>query len=605
MLFIMIYDFSARNRNSKRWTGEGRKEERVMGGIFSKTDNVVSADDDGTETVKSSVAQHVRASTSNRKRPASSALDHTTNGTPTLQHHPQQKRLKKQARADNHIDEKEKDHDLRGLSTFDVPVKKKYLLRVQKDTNGNLQLNTMGKPLYSPNFFNDIGNKHLILTPTFAKVPIQTGTSNSLTYQLRTQLRKHTFQFTRSTENLSLWSDELFANRDLIGAFGIPDENKRRIDLNEKLYLAPLTTVGNLPFRRTCKLQGADITCGEMAMSSNLLKGKGSEWALTKRHSSEDCFGIQLADSSVDRISRASELVSNACNVDFIEINSGCPIDLIFNRGGGCSLMSRKNKLCKLVWNVSRSIDIPVGVKLRTGISSNINIAHELIPDLKKAGAQWITIHGRSRKQRYSKYANWNYLINTCAPIAKKCQIPLLGNGDVYNWRDAVRFFKGGQHSDVGISSVMIARGALIKPWIFKEIKERRYWDIRSSERLDIYKDFVKFGLGHWGSDERGVDTTRRFLLEWLSFTYRYVPVGIIEEGVVDEDGVTMAHRAPFFRGRDDLETLLGSPKCSDWVKITEMLLGKVPKDFDFVPKHKSNAWGSSTEDNAIVKGYG
>merc|ERR1719183_2627117 len=132
----------------------------------------------------------------------------------------------------------------------------------------------------------------------------------------------------------------------------------------------------------------------------------------------------------------------------------------------------------------------------------------------------------------------------------------------------------------------MIARGALIKPWIFTEIKERRHWDISATERFDMLKDFVRYGLQHWGSDERGVETTRRFLLEFLSFTHRYIPVGILETVPV-----RINQKPPMFVGRSDLETLLASRNSDDWVKISNMLLGPPPEGYRFVPKHRASSY--------------
>lgn len=523
--------------------------------------------------------------------------------------------------------------DLRSNTRLDVPLRKEYLLRVKRDANGKLELDTQGQPLYSdPDFmkkytatdvmerFHDGSEKGRDEDQKRRKADER----NFLEFDMRKALRKRGMvKFPRVEWVQDIWNGAMFdegrlpnahapgaAGMGKVGAIteGTKKEDRKPIDMKGKLYLAPLTTVGNLPFRRVCKRLGADVTCGEMAMAANILQGQPSEWALLRRHHEEDLFGVQLAGSNPNLVARAAELVGRQCDVDFIELNAGCPIDLLFNKGGGCALMKRRHKLDAAAWMTAHTVDVPVGVKMRTGVDVHRPMAHTLMKDMARAGVQWVTVHGRSRKQRYSKHANWDYITGPCAAAAQRAGVSLLGNGDVYHWQDAIvenRDDANGSSADgdegntnangsrkkrSGIDTVMIARGALIKPWLFTEIKERRVWDIRSTERLDIYKQFANFGLDHWGADQRGVDTTRRFLLEWLSFLYRYVPVGLMERGY--EDSVTMAHRAPFFRGRDDLETLLGSSKAADWIRITELLLGKAPDGFHFSPRHKSNAWG-------------
>lgn len=356
------------------------------------------------------------------------------------------------------------------------------------------------------------------------------------------------------------------------------DREKKGIDWKDKLYLAPLTTVGNLPFRRLCKGLGADITCGEMSVGLQLLQGHQPEWALVQRHRTEDIFGIQVCGSSPHQMTRLARVVEDHIDCDFVDINSGCPIDLIYKRGMGCGLMGRKKPLEVLCRAMSSVLSVPLTVKMRTGIYMDKKIAHTLIPSVKEWGVDMITLHGRSREQRYYRLADWDY-IGECAKVADP--LPLFGNGDIINFEDYY------SHKETaGVAGIMFARGALIKPWVFTEVKEKRHWDISASERLDMIRSYAEYGLEHWGSDSKGVETTRRFLLEWLSFLHRYVPHGILER-----PPQRMNERIPRFVGRNELETLLASPNCADWVRVSEMFLGKVPDGFAFEAKHRAHGY--------------
>lgn len=412
----------------------------------------------------------------------------------------------------------------------------------------------------------------------------------NLSHEMQMKLRKKTYDFSKSDNILKEVDRQIQQEKAAKAAGSVPDdeqvklrlEEKKKIDFANKLVLSPLTTVGNLPFRRICKEFGADITVGEMACAVPIVNGSMSEWALTRRHESEDIFGVQLCGNNSKLITYASQLVSEQIDVDFIDLNIGCPIDLIYQQGGGSALIRRQNVLEQIVRGCSQVLgERPFTVKTRTGVYSDKSVAHELMPKLESWGASAITLHGRSREQRYSKSANWEY-IEECA--AKIKRIPVIGNGDILCYEDFQRIKTVAPH----VSSVMIGRGALIKPWIFKEIKEQRSIDMSSKERLEMLGKYVNYGLTHWGSDSKGVETTRRFFLEWQSFLHRYVPYGILAN---PPQRICQRPEMTTYLGRDDLETLMSSNKSSDWVKISEMFLGPVPEGFFFLPKHKANSY--------------
>jgi len=369
---------------------------------------------------------------------------------------------------------------------------------------------------------------------------------------------------------------------------------KRKTYLNRAKILSPLTTVGNLPYRRLMKDLGTDITYSEMALALPLLQGSKSEWALARAHSTEiGSFGVQIAASKPWQAVKAAEAVAQyAPDTAETNLNCGCPIDLIFRQGAGSALLDNPAKLLRMLKGMNAvSGDIPVSVKIRTGTRDKHLTAKKLVSRIINEGqVSAITLHGRSRAQRYARLADWDY-IREVADIVKRerenneneniVRPWIIGNGDVYSWKD---WYDNIEQS--GVDSVMVARGALIKPWIFEEIESRQYLDKTATERLEIIKKYAYYGLEHWGADEYGINMTRRYLCEFLSFTHRYVPVGILEYLP------PKINDRPFpWKGRNELETLLASTDYKDWIKISEMFLGPAHEGFDFKPKHKSNSY--------------
>lgn len=379
---------------------------------------------------------------------------------------------------------------------------------------------------------------------------------------------------------------------------------KRQLDFKAKKILSPLTTVGNLPFRRLMKKYGCDITYSEMALGVPLIQGTNSEWALPKAHISEQGgFGVQVACSKVWQASKAAETLATYCpeGINEINLNSGCPIDLLYRQGAGSALLDNPARLIRCLNGMNYvSGEIPVTVKIRTGTKDSSPMAELLVKRLvQETDVAAITLHGRSRQQRYTKLADWDYIGKVAKTLREEetlyqesatakdthgrpGNIQFVGNGDVNNWEDWYHY----RDSIPEMDSIMVARGALIKPWIWEEIDAQQYLDKSSSERMDILADFSRYAMEHWGTDEYGIAQCRRYFCDFMSFFHRYVPMGICERYPVK-----LNERPPQWKGRDEIETMLGSLDSNDWIKLSEKFLGPVEANFNFTPKHKSNSY--------------
>lgn len=335
------------------------------------------------------------------------------------------------------------------------------------------------------------------------------------------------------------------------------------MDFRGQVFLAPLTKGGNLPFRRLCLQLGCTVTMGEMAYAYQVVKRSKSELALLRKHPDETCFGAQIAASRApDAIAAGNAAVERGAT--WVDLNCGCPIHDVVKRRMGATLLQRPLELGKLVEEMVKGIPAPVTVKIRLGWKEDEQNASEVAKVIQESGAAALTVHGRSREQRYSRAADWDAI----ARIAAERTIPVIGNGDLLTWYETHERWRSS-----GVASVMLGRGALIKPWLFREIAEKKAWEPTALERLALYHDLAQKMKTHFRDDEKGKERAMRFLPWHFEFFCRYRPLSA-------ERWVESSRTHPLMQTRfpDDevdlpvLERLLRDPRPEVHTRLADLL---------------------------------
>jgi len=339
-----------------------------------------------------------------------------------------------------------------------------------------------------------------------------------------------------------------------------------------KLWLAPLTFGGNLPFRRLCVEFGAEVTVGEMAVVYKLLRDRNREFALLRSHPDEPLFGAQLAERKPDALAEGARIAA-ARGARFVDLNCGCPIDAIARHGLGASLLKKPGRLARLVEAMAKAVPVPVTVKLRTGWREGKENVAEVARACEEAGAAAITIHGRTREQRYSKAADWDLI----GRVAAERAVPVVGNGDILTHYEARE-----RMARSGVSSVMLARGALIKPWLFREIREGRSWLPTPEERFAVIWRFVGLLREHFGEDERGRRRALGFLPWHLNFFCRYRPLPEAEFEERSREHPLLQSRLPLPDLSSPLERLLGDARPETHERLAGELIGSASREEAF-----------------------
>ncbi len=225
--------------------------------------------------------------------------------------------------------------------------------------------------------------------------------------------------------------------------------------------LSPMAGVTDRAFRDICRRFGADMGFCEFASASGLTYGGENTWKLVDTDGEEGLVGVQIFGADPGHMAEAARLLSTR-RLDVLDINFGCPVKKVVQKCGGSALLADVPLLERIIRAVIDNSAVPVTAKIRTGWDEDQVNYDEVGRVLQEAGCAWVTMHGRTRAQKFTGEANWDRI----AHLVEVLDIPVIGNGDVVDGESYRRMV-----AHTRCHGVMIGRGAMGNPWIFQEMR--------------------------------------------------------------------------------------------------------------------------------------
>lgn len=282
-----------------------------------------------------------------------------------------------------------------------------------------------------------------------------------------------------------------------------------KYDLEKPIALAPMEDVSDLSFRLICKDFGADIVYTEFISSDGLIRSARKSLEKLANSEKERPIGIQIFGGDPSVMADAAKIAGDA-GPDFIDINAGCWVPKVAQRGAGAGLLKDMKQMQSIIHAVKTAVSIPVTLKTRLGWDSNSITIFEVAKICADEGLSALTIHARTRDQHHEGEANWDWI----RAVKEKAYIPIIGNGDISVAQDAIDMF---DYTDC--DGVMVARGAVANPWIFRDIKYLRNHGAVPTE--PTLEERIATCLRHLEM-EIGLKGERRGVLEFRKYYHGY-----------------------------------------------------------------------------------
>jgi nifR3 family TIM-barrel protein len=262
------------------------------------------------------------------------------------------------------------------------------------------------------------------------------------------------------------------------------------------LLLAPMEDVSDPPFRRLCKLHGADLMYSEFISSEGLIRDAIKSRMKLDIFDYERPVGIQIFGGDEEAMAMSARIV-DAVQPDLIDINFGCPVKKVVCKGAGAGVLKDVDLMVRLTKAVIKGTNLPVTVKTRLGWDENSINIDEVAERLQDIGVQALTVHARTRAQMYKGHSDWSHIARV--KNNSRITMPIFGNGDIDSPEKALEY-----KNKFGLDGMMIGRAAIGYPWIFNEIKHF----FKTGEHLaqPTMQDRVEAARNHltWSMDWKG-----------------------------------------------------------------------------------------------------